>query len=103
MVNRSKSRVRARVEHAFAVVKRLWRFDKLRYWGLAKSATRSLVVLGLTNVFLAKKVLCGHVPNEGRQAGKKARRRSRVGANGEADRTRIAIATPIRRQIRPAA
>jgi len=35
LVNRSKSRVRARVEHVFGVVKRLWGFIKLRYWGLA--------------------------------------------------------------------
>ena len=39
--NRNKSRVRARVEHVFAVVKRLWRFSKVRYRGLAKNATRS--------------------------------------------------------------
>jgi len=35
LVNRSKSRVRSRVEHVFGVVKRLWGFIKLRYWGLA--------------------------------------------------------------------
>jgi hypothetical protein len=28
--NRPKSRIRARVEHVFAVVKRLWGFDKVR-------------------------------------------------------------------------
>ena len=38
--NRSKSKVRARVEHVFAVVKRLWGFAKVRYRGLAKNATR---------------------------------------------------------------
>jgi IS5 family transposase len=37
--------VRAQVEHVFAVVKRLWGFDKVRYRGLAKVslARRSLV------------------------------------------------------------
>jgi IS5 family transposase len=49
LINRAKSRVRARVEHVFAVVKRLWRFDKVRYRGLAKNATRSFVALGLAN------------------------------------------------------
>jgi len=57
MVNRVKSRVRARVEHVFAVVKRLWRFEKVRYRGLAKNATRSFVALGLANIYLARGVL----------------------------------------------
>jgi IS5 family transposase len=52
--NRSKSRVRARVEHVFAVVKRLWGFSKVRYRGLAKNATRSFVALGLANIYLAR-------------------------------------------------
>lgn len=34
--NRHKSRIRARVEHVFGVVKRLWGFNKVRYRGLAK-------------------------------------------------------------------
>ena len=52
--NRNKSRVRARVEHVFAVVKRLWGFSKVRYRGLAKNATRSFVALGLANLYLAR-------------------------------------------------
>ena len=55
--NRNKSKVRARVEHVFAVVKRLWGFHKVRYRGLAKNATRSFVVLGLANIYLARQVL----------------------------------------------
>ena len=43
LVNRSKSRVRSKVEHVFAVVKRLWGFNKTRYRGLAKNATRAFV------------------------------------------------------------
>ena len=57
MVNRAKSRVRARVEHVFAVVKRLWGFSKVRYRGLAKNATRAFVTLGLANLYLARKRL----------------------------------------------
>lgn len=53
--NHNKSRVRARVEHVFAMVKRLWGFAKVRYRGLAKNATRSFVVLGLANIYLARK------------------------------------------------
>ena len=54
MVNRAKSRVRARVEHVFAVVKRLWGFNKVRYRGLAKNANRAFVTLGLANLYMAR-------------------------------------------------
>ena len=57
LVNRAKSRVRARVEHVFGVVKRLWGFSKVRYRGLAKNATRAFVTLGLANIYLARKRL----------------------------------------------
>lgn len=57
MVNRTKSRVRARVEHVFGVVKRLWGFGKVRYRGLAKNATRAFVALGLANIYLARRRL----------------------------------------------
>ena len=46
MVNRAKSRVRTRVEHLFGALKRLWGFDKVRYRGLAKNATRPFAALG---------------------------------------------------------
>jgi IS5 family transposase len=57
LVNRVKSKVRSRVEHVFAVVKRLWGFNKVRYRGLEKNATRSFVALGLANIYLARKRL----------------------------------------------
>lgn len=43
--NSNKSRIRARVEHVFAVVKRLWGFTKVRYPGLAKNACRAFTAL----------------------------------------------------------
>jgi IS5 family transposase len=55
--NRNKSKIRARVEHVFAVVKRLWGFDKVRDQGLAKNATRAFVALGLANIYLARRRL----------------------------------------------
>jgi transposase, IS5 family len=61
LVNRAKSRVRARVEHVFGVVKRLWGFNKARYRGLTKNATRSFVALGLANLYLARGVLDAQV------------------------------------------
>jgi IS5 family transposase len=59
--NRNKSKVRARVEHVFAVVKRLWGFSKVRYRGLAKNATRSFVALGLANIYLAREPLYAQI------------------------------------------
>ena len=41
MINRARSRTRARGEHAFRIVKQLWGFAKVRYRGLAKNLARS--------------------------------------------------------------
>ena len=51
--NRTKSRTRARVEHAFLVLKRLWGFAKVRYRGLAKNANRAFTALAMVNLFMA--------------------------------------------------
>jgi IS5 family transposase len=59
--NCSKSKIRARVEHVLAVVKRLWGFTKARYRGLAKSANRAFVALALANVFRSRKRLMASV------------------------------------------
>jgi IS5 family transposase len=59
--NRNKSKIRARVEHLFAVVKRLWGFTKVRYRGLAKNANRAFVALALTNVYLSRRRLMAQV------------------------------------------
>lgn len=59
--NRNKSRVRARVEHVFAVVKRLWGFTKVRYRGLQKNATRAFTALALANIYLCRGHLLGQV------------------------------------------
>jgi IS5 family transposase len=52
--NKTKSKVRAKVEHVFAVVKRQWGFTKVRYRGLAKNATRAFVALALANLYLTR-------------------------------------------------
>jgi IS5 family transposase len=52
--NRNKSKIRARVEHVFAVIKRLWGFTKVRYRGLAKNANRAFTALALANIYLAR-------------------------------------------------
>ena len=59
--NRNKSRIRARVEHVFGVLKRLWGFNKVRYRGLAKNATRAFTALALANIYLGRSVLMAQV------------------------------------------
>ena len=59
--NRNKSRVRARVEHVFGVVKRLWGFSKVRYRGLQKNATRAFTALALANIYLCRNRLVAQV------------------------------------------
>lgn len=53
-VNRARSRVRARGEHAFHVVKTLWGFTKVRYRGLAKNTTRAFAAFALANLYLVR-------------------------------------------------
>jgi IS5 family transposase len=50
-INRSRSRRRARGEHAFHVVKHLWGFVKVRYRGLRKNLARALTMFGLANLY----------------------------------------------------
>ena len=55
--NRYKSRVRARVEHPFWIMKGLFGFRKVRYRGLAKNAHHLFVSCALVNLAMAKKKL----------------------------------------------
>jgi transposase, IS5 family len=55
--NRTKSRVRAKVEHSIGVVKRIFGFAKVRYRGLEKNAHRLFVTCALTNLFIARHYL----------------------------------------------
>ena len=52
--NRNKSRVRAKVEHAFGVIKNLFGFVKVRYKGLMKNANRLFATCALANLYLAR-------------------------------------------------
>jgi IS5 family transposase len=53
-INRARSRVRARGEHAFHVVKTLWGFTKVRYRGLAKNTARVFALFALANLYLVR-------------------------------------------------
>jgi len=56
-LNRLRSSVRARGEHAFHVVKRLWGFSKVRYRGLAKNTARLYTAFALANLYLLRRRL----------------------------------------------
>jgi len=53
-INRARARVRARGEHSFHVVKRLWGFAKVRYRGLAKNAARAFTLFALANLYMVR-------------------------------------------------
>jgi len=55
--NRSRSRIRARVEHPFNVVKRLWGCTTVRYRGLAKNLAKAYPMFALANLYLVRRRL----------------------------------------------
>jgi IS5 family transposase len=55
--NRTKSKVRARVEHVIGVIKRVFGFAKVRYRGLKKNTHRLLVTCALANLFIMRRHL----------------------------------------------
>jgi len=57
--NRTKSSVRAKVEHPFRILKRIFGFDKVRYRGLAKNHHRLCACFALVNLYLHRKRLVG--------------------------------------------
>ncbi|MCC6967379.1 MAG: IS5 family transposase [Nitrospira sp. NTP2] len=55
--NRTKSKVRAKVEHVFLVIKQIFGWATVRYRGLAKNTNWLFVTCGLTNLYLARRRL----------------------------------------------
>lgn len=55
--NKTKSKVRAKVEHPFLVLKQIFGFTKVRYRGLDKNANRLFIACGLVNLYMARKQL----------------------------------------------
>lgn len=55
--NRTKSKVRAKVEHPFLILKRIFGFNKVRYRGLDKNANRLFTACGLVNLYMARRML----------------------------------------------
>lgn len=55
--NHRMSSIRARVEHVFRVIKRQFGYTKVRYKGIAKNAAQVFSLIGLTNLYLARRAL----------------------------------------------
>lgn len=55
--NTTKSTVRAKGEHPFLIIKRLFGFMKVRYRGLMKNANRLFVTCALANLFVVRRRL----------------------------------------------
>lgn len=60
MINRSRSRTRARGEHPFRIVKQLWGFTKVRYRGIAKNLARAFASFALANLYMLRKYIVPH-------------------------------------------
>ena len=55
--NHKRSQIRAKGEHAFLVVKHLWRYQKVRYKGLYKNAVQVFSLFALANLYLVRREL----------------------------------------------
>jgi IS5 family transposase len=60
--NRTKSKVRAKVEHPIGIIKRVFGFAKVRYRGLNKNLHRLLVTAALANLYTARRCLLRLAP-----------------------------------------
>ena len=57
LCNRTKAKVRAKVEHCFFIIKRIFGFNKVRYRGLAKNLHRLQVTCALVNLYSSRNYL----------------------------------------------
>ena len=55
--NKTKSSVRAKVEHPFLVIKQIFGFAKTRYKGLEKNAHRLFVTCELAHLYMVRRQL----------------------------------------------
>ena len=52
--SKKSNRTRAKVEHAFGVVKNLWGYRKVRYKGIDKNACQVFTLFALANLYMAR-------------------------------------------------
>ena len=57
IAEKAKSSIRAKVEHPFWDVKGIFGYAKVRYRGLAKNADRLAVLVGLSNLVRAQRLV----------------------------------------------
>lgn len=55
--NKSRNRVRSKVEHVFGVVKNLWGYRMVRYRGIYKNHCQLCTLMALANLYLARRTL----------------------------------------------
>ena len=55
--NHEQNRIRAKGEHAFRIVKHLWKYQKVRYKGLKKNAAQVFTLFALANLYMVRKEL----------------------------------------------
>jgi IS5 family transposase len=55
--NKQLSSVRAKVEHPFQIIKCQWNYRKTRYRGLMKNTNQIIMLAGLANIFMVRKIL----------------------------------------------
>ena len=60
MAEKVKASIRAKVEHPFLDVKRIFGYAKIRYRGLSKNKNRLALLLGLSNLRRAPTPLAGY-------------------------------------------
>ena len=56
-VEKEKASVRAKVEHAFFYIKRMFGYNKVRYRGLEKNTNRLYLLAGFTNLLRAERYM----------------------------------------------
>ena len=57
---KQKSRVRCKVEYVFLIIKRIFRYRKVRYRGLSKNRTQAFILCASANLYmLARSCSCG--------------------------------------------
>jgi hypothetical protein len=55
--NRKMLAIRSGVEHVFRVIKQQFGYTKVRYKGLAKNAAQVFPLIGLSNLYLARRAM----------------------------------------------
>jgi IS5 family transposase len=58
LIETAKAHIRSKGEHPFRVIKQQFGFQKTRLRGMAKNRCKAQVIAALTNLFLARRILC---------------------------------------------